>query len=177
MTGSEWKRSQPYTVKLEGAGLAGFQTMLMAVIRNRRYVENAGRWVRRLERFLNDEIVRRTELDASEFALEFRIVGRDAALGDLEPRQGDANEIGVLCIVTADTQDRAHEIAKLANPFLLHFPLTDDEALPTFAFPWSPAETDRGPLYEFRLNHALVLDEPMSAFSLDTLELGRRAPR
>lgn len=83
----------------------------------------------------------------------------------------------MLCIVTADTQDKAHEIAKLANPFLLHFPLTDDEELPTFAFPWSPAETDRGPLYEFRLNHALVLDEPMSAFRLDTMELGRRAPR
>ena len=83
----------------------------------------------------------------------------------------------MLCIVTADAQEKAHEIAKLANPFLLHFPLTDDEELPTFAFPWSPAETDRGPLYEFRLNHALVLDEPTSAFALDTMELGRLAPR
>ena len=177
VTGSEWIRSDAYTVKLEGAGLAGYQTMLMVVIRNRRYVENAERWVHRLERFLNDEIARRTGLDASEFALEFRIVGKDAALGNLEPRRGDANEIGVLCIVTANAQATAHEIAKLANPFLLHFPLADDEELPTFAFPWSPAETDRGPLYEFRLNHALVLDRPMSAFTLDTLELGRRASR
>ena len=177
ITGSEWIRSEPYTVKLEGAGLAGFQTMLMAVIRNRRYVENSGRWVRRLERFLHDEIARRTGFGDGEFALEFRIIGRDAALGALEPRQGDANEIGVLCIVTADTQEKAHEIAKLVNPFLLHFPLTDDEELPTFAFPWSPAETDRGPLYEFRLNHALILDEPLSAFTLDTMEIGRRAPR
>ena len=55
--------------------------------------------------------------------------------------------------------------------------ITDDEELPTFAFPWSPAETDRGPLYEFRLNHALVLDDPMSAFTLDTLELGNGATR
>ena len=177
VTGSEWIRSEPYTVKLEGAGLAGFQTMLMAIIRSRRYVENAERWVRRLERFLNEEIARRTAYDDQAFALEFRIIGNDAALGALEPRQGDANEIGVLCMVTAHTQETAHEIAKLANPFLLHFPLTDDEELPTFAFPWSPAETDRGPLYEFRLNHALVLDDPMSAFTLDTLEIGRRASR
>ena len=177
VTGSEWTRSDTYTVKLEGAGLAGFQTTLMVVIRNRRYVENAARWVERLDRFLEREIVARTGCGEGDFELDFRIVGRDAALGPLESRRGDANEVGVLCMVTAGTQETAHEIAKLANPFLLHFPLTDDEELPTFAFPYSPAETDRGPLYEFRLNHALVLDDPMSVFALDTLELGNGAPR
>ena len=177
VTGSEWVPSDTYTVKLEGAGLAGFQTTLMAVLRDRRYVENAGRWVDRLERFLNDEIPDRTGCDGRDFALDFRIIGRDAALGALETRAGDANEVGILCTVTAATQETAHDIAKLANPFLLHFPLTDDEELPTFAFPYSPAETDRGPLYEFRLHHALVLDDPMSAFTLDTLELGGGAPR
>ena len=177
VTGSEWLPSDRYTVKLEGAGLAGFQTTALVLLRNRRYVENAGRWVERLGRFLADEIPARTGVAARDFALDFRIIGRDAALGVLETRTGDANEVGILCMVTADTQETAHEIAKLANPFLLHFPLTDDEELPTFAFPYSPAETDRGPLYEFRLNHALVLDDPMSAFTLDTLELGGDAPR
>ena len=177
VTGSEWIPSDTYTVKLEGVGLAGYQTTLLAVLRNRRYVENAGRWVDRLQRFLNDEITARTGCAARDFALDFRIIGRDAALGALETRSGDANEVGILCTVTAGTQETAHDIAKLANPFLLHFPLTDDEELPTFAFPYSPAETDRGPLYEFRLNHALVLDDPMSAFTLDTLELGSGAPR
>ena len=177
VTGSEWVRSNVYTVKLEGAGLAGFQSMLMAVLRNRRYVTNAGRWVRRLERFLDGEIGRRTGYDETAFSLEFRIIGRDAALGDLETRGGDATEVGVLCMVTSDTQEMAHEIAKLVNPFLLHFPLTDEEELPTFAFPCSPAETDRGPLYEFRLNHTMALDDPMSAFALDTLDAGNGASR
>ena len=177
MTGSEWIPSDTYAVKLEGAGLAGFQTTLLVVLRNRRYVENAGRWVDRLERFLNEEVPARTGCDGRDFALDFRIIGRDAALGALETRRGDANEVGVLCTVTAGTQETAREIARLANPFLLHFPLTDDEELPTFAFPYSPAETDRGPLYEFRLNHTLRLDDPMSAFTLDTLELGGGAPR
>ena len=177
VTGSRWVPSDTYTVKLEGAALAGFQTTLMVVIRARRYVENAGRWVERLDRFLNREIPARTGCGAGDFALDFRIIGRDAALGTLETRTGDAAEVGVLCIVTAGAQEAAHEIAKLVNPFLLHFPLTDDEELPTFAFPYSPAETDRGPLHEFRLNHALVLDDPMSAFTLDTLELGSGPPR
>ncbi|MDE0113530.1 MAG: hypothetical protein OXN84_14760, partial [Albidovulum sp.] len=68
--------------------------------------------------------------------------------------------------------DEATEIARLANPFLLHFPLPDDEQLPTFAFPYSPAETERGPIYEFKLNHVLRLDDPMEAFRLDVLEAG-----
>jgi hypothetical protein len=41
------------------------------------------------------------------------------------------------------------------------------EDLPTFAFPYSPAHSDRGALYEFALNHVLTLDTPMDAFSLE----------
>ena len=172
VTGSEWIRSECYSIKLEGAALAGYQTTLLAVLRSRRYVENAGSWVRRLSRFLDEEIRSRTGYDAGDFVLEFRIIGQDAALGERETRVSDPTEVGVLCLVTAVTQEMAREIAMLANPFLLHFPLTDEEELPTFAFPYSPVETDRGPLYEFRLHHVLALDDPMSAFSLDTPELG-----
>ena len=30
----------------------------------------------------------------------------------------------------------AKEVAKMLNPYLLHMPLTDDEEMPTFAFPF-----------------------------------------
>jgi hypothetical protein len=50
-------------------------------------------------------------------------------------------------------------------------PLTEDEPMPTFAFPFSPAETDRGPLYEFCLHHVCELDTPMAWFSLDVIEV------
>ena len=63
------------------------------------------------------------------------------------------------------------EIAKLINPFLLHFPLTVDEELPTFAFPYSPVHSDRGCVYEFALHHVLELNDPMDAFQIKTLEV------
>ncbi len=63
------------------------------------------------------------------------------------------------------------EIGKLINPFVLHHPLTPDEELPTFAFPYSPATTDRGALYEFALNHVMRIDEPMDAFRLTVTEV------
>jgi len=177
ISGSRWVASDSYTVKLEGARLAGYQTTALAILRDARYAANARRWLDRLEAFLSTEIPVRTGLGADSYSLEFRLIGVDAALGPLEARACDPVEVGVLAIVTAASQALATEIARLANPFLLHFPLTDEEALPTFAFPYSPAETERGPLYEFALNHTMQLDDPMEAFRLEVAEVGRGPAR
>ncbi len=72
---------------------------------------------------------------------------------------------------TMPTQAKANEAAKILNPHSLHMPLTEDEPMPTFAFPFSPAETDRGPLYEFCLHHVCELDTPMTWFTLDIIEV------
>ena len=71
---------------------------------------------------------------------------------------------------TPEIERMEAEIAKLSNPFLLHYPLTDDEPQATFAFPFSPAEIDRGPHYAFCLHHVLTLDDPMEAFRLEVFD-------
>ena len=169
--GSEWKPG-PYTVKLEGARIAGYQTTILAVLRNRHYVANARNWAEKLTDFLHGEIESRMGLPRGDYHLDFRLIGIDSALGDLENRTGDPAEVGVLGLVTAETQEIAAEIGKLINPFVLHYPLTENEELPTFSFPYSPATTDRGALYEFALNHVLALEDPMSAFRLEVEEVG-----
>lgn len=170
--GSEWIPSEEYSVKLEGAAAVGFQTTLLAVVRNRRYVSRIREWAGKLERFLAKEMELRIGPFEAGCGLELRLIGVDSALGGLEDSEAVPAEVGVLAIATAGTQEAASEIARLINPFLLHFPLEDDEPLPTFAFPYSPAETERGVLYEFRLNHAMVLDDPMDAFRLEVSEVG-----
>lgn len=167
VTGSQWHVTQPYTVKLEGARAAGYQTLSLVLLREPRYVEQATAWVDRLQAFLMREIQSRMQLNENDFTLEFRIIGQNAVLGQLETRKGSPVEVGVLLLVTSDTQARATEIAQLANPFLLHYPLTDNESLPTFAFACSPAESERGAVFEFVLNHVMPLDNPMDAFRLD----------
>jgi len=112
------------------------------------------------------------DLQPGDYHMDFRLIGVDSALGALENREGSPVEVGVLGIVTAQTQETAAEIGKLINPFVLHYPLTEDEELPTFSFPYSPATTDRGALYEFALNHVLALDDPMAAFRLELEEIG-----
>ena len=172
--GSEWVPGR-YTVKLEGARAAGHQVTLLATLRDARYVANARAWVTRLERFLHGEITARMGLSQDQYILDFRLIGLDATLGKLENRSSTPVEVGVLLIVTAPDGPQAAEIGRLANPHLLHYPLTEDEELPTFAFPYSPAQSDRGPLYEFALNHVLELDDPMSAFRLTTERIAHAA--
>ncbi len=54
----------------------------------------------------------------------------------------------------------------MLNPEVLHHQLSEDEEQPTFAFPFSPAEIDRGAVYEFVLHHVMALADPMDAFRL-----------
>jgi Protein of unknown function (DUF1446). len=169
--GSKWVPGT-YTVKLEGARAAGYQTTILAVLRQQHYVTHAQAWADKLHAFLTAQITERMGLTPPDYTLEFRMIGVNGALGALENRQGQPAEVGVLGIVTAATQAIASEIGKLINPWVLHYPLTEDEELPTFAFPYSPATTDRGPLYEFALNHVMALEDPMSAFRLTVSEVG-----
>ncbi|MDR7125202.1 acyclic terpene utilization AtuA family protein [Pseudotabrizicola sp. 4114] len=169
--GSEWVPGR-YTVKLEGARVAGYQTTILAILRGAHYAAHAREWVAKLTTFLTDTISRRMDMAPDSYSIDFRLIGVDGALGALENRQGQPVEVGVLGIVTAPTQAIAAEIGKLINPFVLHYPLTEDEELPTFAFPYSPATTDRGALYEFALNHVMEVSDPMQAFRLTVTEVG-----
>jgi len=163
--GSEWVPG-PYTVKLEGARLAGYQTTLLAILREERYVRHARDWAARMHALLTSEVTNKMGLGPEAFDIEIRLIGLDSALGPLETRIGQPAEVGALCLITAARADHADEIARLANPHMLHMPLTEDEPLPTFAFPYSPAQTSRGAFYEFALNHVMALDDPMEAFRL-----------
>lgn len=169
--GSVWVPG-PFTYKLEGARIAGYQTTILAVLRQPQYVANAQVWVDKLHGFLTALVEKRMGVTPPAYTLEFRLIGVNAALGALETAKGAPVEMGVLGIVTAETQSIAAEIGKIINPFVLHYPLTEDEELPTFAFPYSPATTDRGPLYEFALNHVLHEEVLMAPFRLAVDEVG-----
>lgn len=163
VTGSKWVPSDRYTVKLEGARLVGYQTVSLALVRDARYVTNIRRWC--------DDIVDKCTAKAQArvggtFDIELRLIGADATLGALDTSHVAGTEIGVMGIVTAQTEALSREVAKMLNPYLLHHPLTEQEEMPTFAFPFSPPEMPRGAIHEFCLNHVLEIVNPMDAFRL-----------
>lgn len=169
VSGSDWVATSPYTVKLEGARAAGFQTIVLALVRDRRYLENLEVWAEDITAKCTTKASER--LGRSDFTIEIRLIGHSASFGSLETRSSDPVEAGALAIVTAPTAALSEEIAKILNPYLLHHPLTEAEEQPTFAFISSPPEMPRGQIYEFALNHILALDDPMAAFSLEVQEI------
>ncbi len=172
--GAAW-RPAPWSVKLEGARLAGYQSCALVLLRDPAHVAHAREWCAKLEARLHEEIPARLGLGRGEYHIELRRIGESATLGHLETAPANPAEIGVLLIATAPDQASAHEIARLANPHLLHMPLASHAPQATHAFPFSPPEWDRGPLHEFCLNHVLACDDPMAPFRIETEEI-RHAP-
>lgn len=169
--GAQWVPSDNYTVKLEGSRITGYQVMIMALVRDSHYVEHIDQWTSNISELCCAKVMDRLDLTKDDFDIELRLIGKNATLGSIDKNPAAASEIGVMGIVTAQSADLAKEIAKVLNPYLLHHPLTKEEEVPTFAFPFSPAEIDVGPVYEFGLNHVLKLDHPMDAFSLEVFEV------
>lgn len=168
--GSKWVPG-PYTVKLEGARIAGYQSVSIAILRERRYVENAQIWANDITTKCRANVIERMALDPTAFQIELRLIGVNAVLGALERQSSTPHEVGVVSVVTAASEGVTHEISKMLNPYLLHHPLTEDEPMPTFAFPFSPPEMSRGAIHEFCLHHILSLEDPMAVFRLGTREL------
>ncbi len=164
--GAAW-RPDPYTVKLEGSRPVGFQAVSIALLRETRYVEHARGWADDIKAECTKQVVETLGLSPDDFDIDLRLIGIDAVLGALETKESQSDEIGVMAIALAPTAEQVKEIAKLLNPYLLHHPLIEDEPMPTFAFPFSPAESLRGQHYEFCLYHVMALDDPMDAFRLE----------
>jgi hypothetical protein len=107
------------------------------------------------------------ELPPDSWGADLRLYGYNAILGELETAPATPAEIGVMLLVSAEDQETATAISKLANPLLLHLPLPTMSYLPSFAFATSPAHIDRGAAYEFVLNHVVDVDSPTGMFRLE----------
>ena len=165
--GSRWVEDQNYTIKLEGAHIAGFQNISIVLIRDKKYVENIDSWVNQILEKATALISQTLGLDETKYEIQIRLIGKNATLGHLETNKNIPFEIGVLGIVTADHQNDAEEIAKILNPLFLHHSIFEEGELPTFAFPFSPPSFNVGPKYEFCLNHTIELKDPMDIFRLE----------
>ena len=173
VTGSRFNSADVYTLKLEGSAIAGYQTLSLCGIRDPHILANIATWRDTLVDFVTDGIGRVLDIAPDRFHLELRCYGWNAVLGDLDPDDTMPREVGAMLIVTADDQPIATKIAKYANPYLLHMPLPGQTDLPSFAFMSSPAEIERGAIYEFLLQHSVAVDSPSELIRTTMKEVGR----
>ncbi|MGQ7817104.1 acyclic terpene utilization AtuA family protein [Metapseudomonas furukawaii] len=170
--GSVWEPNERYTVKLEGAAPAGYQSVLLSVLRGPKYISRFDEWLALLDEAMRKRIEKNLNIGPADYNLQFRAIGKNAALGLLENQAGTPVEIGVMGIVTSPEESRTQDILALLNPYMLHFPLPEDKDLPTHAFPLSPASMDRGLIYEFVLNHVMVVPDALKPFRFDFTTAG-----
>ena len=171
--GSVFEAADQLTLKLEGAAPAGYQTMILSGIRDPQVLARLDEWCQRVLQYLHDQIAETLRLPRADYDLEIRRYGHDAVLGAAEPGGEPPREVGIVFLATAADQPTARQLAKLANPVLLHAPLDGQQSLPSFAFLSSPAETDRGLMHEFVLQHAVEVATEHDLVRTVHLKVGR----
>jgi Acyclic terpene utilisation family protein AtuA len=161
VTGSLWNQ-QPYTMKLEGASSGQFQTIMLVGIQDPVVLNNIDAFHDRMMSALYDR-VRKTIGDAAgQFNISLRLYGWNAVSGETVPTgTPPPREVGVLFVATAATQAMATQIAKACNPYFFHMHMPQHTEMPSYGFAFTPADIERGPVYEFRLNHVVECDDPM----------------
>jgi len=171
VTGSVWE-PKPYTMKLEGAAASRFQTVMLIGIQDPDVLARVDEFHDKMLAALYHRVHSTIGEAAGDFHISLRMYGWNAVSGD-KPPEGTPppREIGVLFVATADSQEMASQIAKACNPYFFHFPLSMDKELPSYGFAFTPADIDRGPVYEFKLNHVVHVDDPMALVRTEWVDL------
>jgi len=155
VSGSEWV-AMPYTMKLEGARGGAFQTIMVIGIEDPEVLAHLHEFHDTLQRLLTERIKTTFGDEASFFDLSLRLYGWNGTSGRPVPANTPPpREVGVMLVITASTQDLANRMSKACNPYFFHMPLRPGIELPSYAFPFTPAEIPRGQVYEFVLNHVV----------------------
>jgi hypothetical protein len=164
-------------MKLEGASANQFQTIMMIGIADPLVLANLDLFHDKMRHALTRRIERTMREGAGKFDVSLRIYGWNAVSGRAVPQETPPpREVGVMCVITAETQELATQMAKACNPYFFHMPLFDDVEMPSYGFPFTPADIARGPVFQFLLNHVVELDDPLELVRTSWIDLAAGAP-
>jgi hypothetical protein len=168
VSGSTFRKADRYTIKLEGAELAGYQSIILGSVRDPIILRQFDAWLEGLVKTCRDRIraVFGADIERS-CRLDVRVFGRNATMGPLEPETGIGHEAGLLFQLTAPSQALATSLMKSVGHMAVHYPVPEWSGLITsIAFPYSPPEIARGPSYRFNLNHVVEPASPLEMFRI-----------
>jgi hypothetical protein len=176
VSGTRFVEASEYTIKLEGAQLVGYQTVVIGGIRDPIIIRSLDSLLQRAEAYFDARIANLFpgQLSRHQYDINYRIYGRDGVMGGLEPLRNSAAayEVGVLITITAPSQELANKIATLVSHVSAHLPVPQYEGIiSSIAYPFSPPELPKGAVYRFSLNHVVVPDDPYEMFRTEMVEM------
>ncbi|MEM7407591.1 MAG: acyclic terpene utilization AtuA family protein [Pseudomonadota bacterium] len=159
VSGSAFHRADRYTVKLEGARLAGYRSITMGGARDPRFIEQIDAIQADVARAIAQ--TQAGVIDPSQYSIKFHRYGLDGVMGAWEPVKTPAHELGILIDVVGETPEIADAVCGLARSTILHVSFPGRQATAgNIAFPFSPAEIPVGPVYAFNIYHLMEVDNP-----------------
>lgn len=170
VTGSRFVPSDGYFVKLEGARPVGYRTVSIAGARGPDFIAKVDEIIAGVRARVEDNF---RDTPKGSWQLIFRIYGRDAVMGVLEPeRAAVSHELGIVIEAVADKQDDADTICSFARSTMLHFGYPGRVSTAgNLAFPYSPSDMKAGQVYAFSLYHLLKVADPVSPFPFELSNL------
>jgi hypothetical protein len=173
VSGSGFEESSRYTVKLEGAELAGYQSILIGSVRDPFIIRQIDSWLERLREKIHARVkmVFGEQLEG-RWQLGIRVYGRDGTMGPLEPnRDSLPHELALVFELTAPTQAIARSLGGITRHQALHLPIPEWSGLIT-AVALAYNALDRGPVYRFNMNQVVVPDDPYEMFPMQLEQVG-----
>lgn len=166
--GSRFEHADTYTVKLEGAELVGYQSILIGGIRDPFILGEFDAWLGQVQARVRASVERvfGRSLEALGARIDYHCYGRDGVMGPLEPHRDKVpHEVGIVVEATAPDQATATALVQLTRQPLLHQPTTKWKGSITgFACLHNPSHIERGAVYKFNLNHVVLPETPHSLF-------------
>lgn len=168
VTGSDWHAADRYTVKLEGARLAGYRNITMGGARDPKFIARIDELQAAV--LANIRSTQAGAIDPDDYSIKFHRYGLDGVMGAWEPVKKPAHELGILIDVIGRTEEIAETVCGLARSTILHVTYPGRQATAgNIAFPFSPAEIPAGPVYEFNVYHLLEIDDPEHFARMETV--------
>ncbi|HYC46278.1 MAG TPA: acyclic terpene utilization AtuA family protein [Burkholderiales bacterium] len=168
VSGSRFLPAPRYTVKLEGAEKAGYQSIVIGSVRDPFIIRQIDDWTGRLTERIHARVnqVYGETLKRADYVVHIRVYGKNGTMGPLEPvKEIRSHELCLIIEITAPTQEIASSIAGIVRHQGLHLPIPEWSGLITaLACPYNPAHLDRGAVYRFNVNHVVEPDDPLEMF-------------
>jgi len=151
-----------YTVKLEGARVTGYQSIILGALRDPILLSQLDSWIEHIKTWVKDQVI------GFDYDLKIHRYGADGVMGTLEPDKTTVpKEVFIAGKARASTQDQANQVASATKLCFTHAPYPGQLATAgNFAWPFTPSEIPMGPQPEFCVYHIMHKVDPLGLFPI-----------
>lgn len=170
VSGTIYRKSPSYCIKLEGVRKVGYRAISIAGIRCPSMIKDLDIILDKTRRYAEGYIA---SMGYEQCSIAFHVYGRDGVMKELEPYRDRLNhEIGLVMEVIAPLQEQANEICHTISGKLMHLDFAGQyNNAGNLAFLFSPSEIDVGPVYDFSVFHLVEIDDPCAPFPITMMQI------